>query len=108
MKRDFDILTPKRRRLTRAADRHLRMLVKQWHDGGTGTNAMIGLSAKRGMIYGRLREIARRDEAIPTGMIKVPAREKDNRPFSFAVEAFEVDLDGLNARLAAAPASPQS
>ena len=101
------ILTPIRRQLAKSADRHLLALVNQWHDGSTGTNAMIGLSAKRGMIYGRLREIARRDEAIPTGMIKVPAREKDNRPFSFAVEAFEVDLDGLNARLAAAPVSRQ-
>ena len=102
------ILTPKRRRLTKAAELHLDVLADRWHDGSTGSNAMIGLGIKRGIIYRRVCEIALREEVIPTGVIKVPAREKDNRPFSFAVDAFEVDLDDLNARLAAAPASPQS
>jgi len=102
------ILTPIRRQLTRSAKRQIDELTLAWHDGSTGSNAMIGLGIKRGIIYRRVCEIALREEVIPTGVIKVPAREKDNRPFSFAVDAFEVDLDDLNARLAAAPASPQS
>ena len=108
MKRDFDILTPIRRQLTRSADRHLTALVNQWHDGSTGTNAMIGLGIRRGMIYRRLKEIAIRENAIPSGTVQVPQREKRNEPFSCAMEGFEVDLDKLNARLAADPASPQS
>ena len=108
MKRDFDILTPIRRQLTRSADRHLTALVNQWHDGSTGTNAMIGLGIRRGIIYRRLKEIEIRENAIPSGTVQVPPREKRNEPFSCAMEGFEVDLDKLNARLAADPASPQS
>lgn len=99
------ILTPKRRQLTKAAKRQIDQITLAWHDGSTGTNAMIGLGIKRGMIYRRICEIAMRDETIPTGVIHVPAREKDDKPFSFAVAAFDVDLDELNARLAAGPAA---
>ena len=93
------ILTPILRRLTKSADLHLRVLAEQWHDGSSGTNAMIGLSIKRGMIYRRLRELAMRDEKIPTGIVRVPPREKRDEPFSCAFAGFEVDLDKLNERL---------
>lgn len=96
------ILTPIRRQLTAAADRHLRDLADKWHDGSTGSNAMIGLGIKRGMIHRRLRELAMREERIPSGIIQVPPREERDEPFSRAMEGFEVDLDELNARLAAA------
>lgn len=97
------ILTPKRRKLTKAADLHLRVLAEQWYDGSTGTNAMIGLSIKRGMIFRRLREIALRDEKIPTGVIQVPPRSKEEGPPPYcAFEGFEVDLDALAPRVPAA------
>ena len=96
------IFTPKRRQLTKAADLQLRNLSEQWHDGSSGTNAMIGLSIKRGMIHRRLCEIAMREGKIPSGVIQVPPREKRNEPFSCAMEGFEVDLDALAARVPAA------
>lgn len=96
------ILTPKRRQLTKSAKRQIDQVVSAWHDGSSGTNAMIGLGIKRGMIYRRICEIAARDEAIPSGIIRVPAKEKDNTPFSFAVDAFDVDLDELSISLPAA------
>ena len=101
------ILTPIRRQLAKSADRHLLALVNQRHDGSTGSNAMIGLGIRRGMIYRRLKEIAIHEDAIPSGTVQVPPREKRNEPFSCAMEGFEVDLDKLNARLAAAPVSRQ-
>jgi hypothetical protein len=96
------ILTPKLRRLTRAADLHLQVLAEKYMDRSTGTNAMIGLSIRRGMIYRRLKEIAIREDAIPSGTVQVPPREKRNEPFSCAMEGFEVDLDKLSIGLPAA------
>ncbi len=97
------ILTPKRRRLTKAAELHLDVLADRWHDGSTGTNAMIGLSIQRGMIYRRLKELALRDGRIPTGIIQVPPRgATDGPPPYCAFAGFEVDLDKLSIGLEAA------
>lgn len=97
------ILTPIRRHLTKSADLHIRVLAEQWHDGSSGTNAMIGLSIKRGMIYRRLRELAMRDGQIPSGILQVPPRgATEGPPPNCAFAGFEVDLDKLNKRLPAA------
>ncbi len=102
------ILTPIRRQLTRSADLHLRVLADQWHDGSSGSNAMIGLGIKRGMIYRRLKEIALREDAIPSGTIQVPPRELKNEPFACAMAGFEVALDKLSVGLPAALAERQA
>lgn len=95
------ILTPVRRRLTKAADFHLRVLADQWTDESSGHAAVMGRSIKQGMIYRRLRELALQDEKIPSGVIQVPPREKRDEPFSCAMAGFEVDLDQLSVGLPA-------
>jgi hypothetical protein len=103
------ILTPKRRRLTKAAELHLDVLADRWHDGSTGTNAMIGLSIQRGMIYRRLKELALRDGRIPTGIIQVPPRSAEQGPPPYcAMAGFEVDLDELSVGLPAVLAERQA
>lgn len=93
----MSIVTPKRRQLTKAAELHLDVLSDRWHDGSTGTNAMIGLSIKRGMIYRRLKELAIRDSKIPSGIIQVPPRgAKEGPPPYYAFEGFEVNLDKMS------------
>lgn len=89
-----------RRRLTASADRELRRLTYQFHDGSTGTNAAVmGLGIKRGMLLRRLREIAIREEAIPTGIVEVPALEPGRTPgglyISRAMPGFTVNLASL-------------
>lgn len=98
----MSILTPKRRRLTKAADRHLRALADQWTDKSSGHAAVMGRGIKRGMIYRRLCELAMRDDAIPSGVIQVPPRGANEGPPPFcAMAGFEVDLDKLSVGLPA-------
>ena len=98
----MSILTPVRRQLTAQAQRKLWALAQAWSDatGATSTKTMIGLGIRRGMLLGRLEEIAIREEAIPSGVIQVPPREKRPEPFSCAMDGFEVDLDALTVRSA--------
>lgn len=94
----MSILTPVRRQLTAQAQRKLWALAQAWSDatGATSTNTMIGLGIRRGMLLGRLEEIAIREEAIPSGVIQVPPRgEKEGPPPFCAMAGFEVDLDAL-------------
>lgn len=101
------ILTPIRRRLTLAARRQLYALASAWHDGSTGTNAMIGLGIQRGMIYRRLCEIAAHADAIPRGVITVLPRGPNEGPITGVVDGFDVDLDEISARLAAGRCRPK-
>lgn len=97
------ILTPKLRRLTKAADQYLYALAMLWTDKSSGHAAVMGRGIRRGMIYRRLCEITTREEAIPTGIIQVPPRRADEGPPPFcAMEGFEVDLDKLSVGLPAA------
>ena len=96
------ILTPVRRHLTKAADFHLRVLADQWLDRSSGHAAVMGRSIRQGMIYRRLRELAMRDEKIPSGVIQVPPRgAKEGPPPYCAMAGFEVDLDQLSVGLPA-------
>ena len=90
------ILTPARRQLTAQAQRHLWAMADAWTDKSSGHAAVMGRGIKRGMLLGRLEEIAIRKEAIPTGIIQVPPRgEKEGPPPFCAMAGFEVDLDAL-------------
>ena len=103
------ILTPIRRQLTRSADLHLRVLAEQWTDRSSGHAAVMGRGIKRGMIYRRLKEIALREDAIPSGTIQVPPRSAEQGPPPYcAMAGFEVDLDELSVGLPAVLAERQA
>lgn len=84
------ILTPKRRQLTRRAERTLYEMSLAWAaaTGSTSINAAIGLGIRRGALHARLRVLAVEIDAIPTGIVKVPK-------CPHGTGSFTVDLNAL-------------
>jgi hypothetical protein len=90
------LLTPKRRQLKRSALRSIDALVEAWRrkTGAWSTNEMMGLSLRAGALQQTLRQMAIEQDAMPTGVVKVPRNEKTH--------GFTVDLEELR-RIAMTP-----
>jgi hypothetical protein len=95
------ILTPKRRKLTKAARRQIDDMVETWRrkSGAWSTNGMMGLSIRAGMVFKRITELAIAHDAVPMGVVKVPDLAPGIIPGSYilanGIDGFSVDLRDL-------------
>ena len=88
--RRIKLLTPKRRRLTKAAERLIYYYELAYRDAtpSYGNNGRIHVGMQAGALGARLRELALATGEMPTGVIDVPKS-------SYGSEAFSIDLDTL-------------
>jgi hypothetical protein len=84
------VLTPKRRRLTAAAERLIYYFSLAYRDAtpSFSNNGRIGVGMQAGALQMRLKELILATGAIPTGTINVPRSP-------FGAPGFKIDLDTL-------------
>ena len=94
--RKIKFLTPKRRRLTKAAERLIYYYGLAYRDAtpSWSNNGRIGVGMQAGALQMRLRELALANGLIPTGIIDVPKSP-------YGAPGFSIDLDTLLHRGAA-------
>ena len=84
------ILTPKRRALTKAAERLIYYYSLAYRDAmpSYSNNGRMGVGIRAGALAMRLRELALANGVMPTGIIDVPASP-------FGTEAYSFDISDL-------------
>jgi hypothetical protein len=95
------LLTPIRRKFTKAARRQIDAMVETWmrKTGAWSTNGMMGLAIRGGMVRRRIEALAMESGKIPTGVIEVPDLPPGIIPGSYTgtngIGGFTVDLGDL-------------
>jgi hypothetical protein len=87
-----NLLTPRRRKLTKAAQRDIDAIVEAWQrrTGSTSGNTAIGLSIRAGAIRRRIEAHVLANNAMPGGSLTVSLV---GTPYH--ITDFTVDLDEL-------------
>jgi hypothetical protein len=89
------IITPKRRRLTRSASKVIDDTVDAWRraEWYPSINTGISLGIRSGALRDHLRRLTVENDALPSGVVRVPARPYST--FLPSVTAFSVNLEDL-------------
>ena len=84
------LLTPKRRRLTKAARKRVDEMVAAWRDrtGAWSSNEMMGLGIRAAVLRRYLIAYAEAHDAIATGVHHIPNDSE------FGIGPLRIDLDG--------------